>query len=106
MGSPDERLLRQAALAKLEGPNELDLGFLKEWLERDSMGAFPILGPDMDAWNNAEDLVALKPRSPQEPTSRWFTTTIFPLFHRLIGQKVKVIHYRTFPSTEKENPHV
>lgn len=106
MGSPDERLLRQAALAKLEGPNELDLGFLKEWLERDSMGAFPILGPDMDAWNNAEDLVALKPRSPQEPTSRWFTTTIFPLYHRLIGQKVKVVQYWTCSSTDEENPRV
>lgn len=77
-------------LAKLDGPNKVDLYFLKEWFERDSMGAFPILGPDMDAWNHAEDLIALKPRSPQDPTSSWFTTTIFPLYHRLVGQKVKV----------------
>ncbi|KAH8776511.1 hypothetical protein F5883DRAFT_248746 [Diaporthe sp. PMI_573] len=85
----NERLLRQAMLAKLEGPNKLDLEFLKEWLERDSMGAFPILGPDMEAWNHSEDLVALKPRSPQDPTSRWFTATVFPLYHKLIGHKVK-----------------
>lgn len=77
-------------LAKLEGPNKLDLEFLKEWLERDTMGAFPILGPDMDAWNHTEDLVALKPRSPQDPTSRWFITTIFPFYHKIIGQRVKV----------------
>ncbi|KAL1850147.1 hypothetical protein Daus18300_013015 [Diaporthe australafricana] len=85
----NERILRQAMLAKLEGPNRVDLEFLKEWFERDSMGAFPILGPDMDAWNHAEDLIALKPRSPQDPTSSWFTITIFPLYHRLVGQKVK-----------------
>ncbi|POS69131.1 hypothetical protein DHEL01_v212473 [Diaporthe helianthi] len=85
----NERLLRQAMLAKLDGPNKIDLGFIKEWLERDSMGAFPIFGPDMDAWSHTEDLIALKPRSPQDPTSRWFTATIFPLYHGLIGQKVK-----------------
>lgn len=77
-------------LAKLKGPSKLDLEFLKEWLERDSMGAFPILGPDMDTWNHTEDLVALNPRSSPDPTSRWFATTIFPLYHKLIGQKVKV----------------
>ncbi|KAK2607899.1 hypothetical protein N8I77_006542 [Diaporthe amygdali] len=85
----NERLLRQALLAKLEGPNKLDLEFLQEWFQRESMGAFPILGPDMDAWNHTEDLVALKSRSPKDPTSSWFITTIFPLYHRLIGQKLK-----------------
>lgn len=86
----DNRLLRQVALAKLQGPNATDLEFLKRWFERPSMGAFPIRGLDMLAWDDESDLVAIKPRATPDLLSKWLINIVFPFLHRTLGQHIKV----------------
>lgn len=54
------------------------------------MGSFPIRGLDMGAWDVKEDLVALKSAGPGDLTTRWFTNTLVPLYHRLFGERLKV----------------
>lgn len=86
----DDRLFKHTTLSKLDAPNESNLSFLREWLERPTMGSFPIRGLDMGAWDVQEDLVALNSAGPQDLTTRWFTNTLVPFFHRFLGEKVKV----------------
>ncbi|OTA69141.1 hypothetical protein K449DRAFT_362387 [Hypoxylon sp. EC38] len=88
----NEALLQQVDISKLEGPNSNDLEFLRSWFERPSMGCFPIRGLDYKAWEQRRenDLVAIKPRLPPDPFSKWVTNTIFPLYHRVFGVKFHV----------------
>ncbi|KAH8777519.1 hypothetical protein F5883DRAFT_409481 [Diaporthe sp. PMI_573] len=86
----NDRLFKHATLTKLDAPDESNLSFLREWLERPTMGSFPIRGLDMGAWNVKEDLVALKSTGPRDLTTRWFTNTLVPLYHRFLGEKLKV----------------
>lgn len=86
----DDRLFKHVTLSKLDAPNESNLLFLKEWLERPTMGSFPIRGLDMGAWDAQEDLVALKSAGPRDLTTRWFTNTLVPLYHRFLGERLKV----------------
>lgn len=92
MASTDDALFKEAYLAKLDSPNEQDLDFLRSWFERPGMGRFPIRGLDRRAWDVdfEHDLVAFKPRVPPDTLSRWFTRIIFPLYHRYIGERLKV----------------
>ncbi|KAH8885606.1 hypothetical protein GQ53DRAFT_828647 [Thozetella sp. PMI_491] len=85
----NDGLLKQAALAKLDSPNTEDLKFLISWFERPSMGCFPIRGLDLNAWDDEEDLAAVKPRVAGDPISKWFMNTVFPMYHRLVGEKLK-----------------
>lgn len=94
----DNRLLKQVALAKLQGPNATDLKFIKSWFERPSMGAFPIRGLDMLAWDDDSDLVAIKPRATPDSLSKWLTNTVFPFLHRTLGQRMKVTDPQVFLS--------
>ncbi|KAI1409167.1 hypothetical protein F5Y13DRAFT_170938 [Hypoxylon sp. FL1857] len=88
----NEALLQQVYISRLDGPNSLDLEFLRSWFERPSMGCFPIRGLDYNAWEQRleNDLVAIKPRVPPDPLSRWITNTIFPLYHRVFGFRFHV----------------
>ncbi|KAI0120325.1 hypothetical protein F4776DRAFT_249379 [Hypoxylon sp. NC0597] len=88
----NEILLQQVYISKLEGPNLNDLEFLRSWFERPSMGCFPIRGLDYKAWEQRleNDLIAIKPRVPPDPFSKWITNTIFPLYHRVFGVKFHV----------------
>lgn len=86
----DDRLFKHATLSKLDVPNENNLSFLRDWLERPTMGSFPIRGLDMGAWDVQEDLVALKSAGPRDLTTRWFTNTLVPLYHRFLGERLKV----------------
>lgn len=54
------------------------------------MGNFPIIGDNRKAWDAEDDLVAIKPRLTPDLISRWFTNIVFPLYHRLYGEKFKV----------------
>lgn len=54
------------------------------------MGAFPIRGLDMLAWDDEGDLVAIKPRATPDLLSKWLTNTVFPFLHRTLGQRIKV----------------
>lgn len=54
------------------------------------MGAFPIRGLDLNAWDDESDLVAIKPRLPSDTFSKWVNGVFFPFIHRLCGEKIKV----------------
>ncbi|KAI0380112.1 hypothetical protein F5Y04DRAFT_282241 [Hypomontagnella monticulosa] len=88
----NEALLQQVQISKLDGPNPIDLEFLRSWFERPSMGWFPIRGLDFKAWEQRpeDDLIAVKPRIPPDPLSKWITNYVFPLYHRLFGVRFKV----------------
>lgn len=80
-------------LSKLDAPNDCNLSFLREWLERPTMGSCPIRGLDMGAWDAKEDLIALKSAGPSDLTTRWFTNTLVPLYHRFLGERLKVRYH-------------
>lgn len=54
------------------------------------MGSFPIRGLDMGAWDVKDDLISLKSAGPRDLTTRWFTDTLVPLYHRFLGERLKV----------------
>ncbi|KAK0662121.1 hypothetical protein QBC41DRAFT_235370 [Cercophora samala] len=87
----NDTLHKQSLLASLNPPNQQDLDFLRLWFQRPGMGNFPIRGLDRGAWNTEfeHDLVALQPRLTPDPISSFFARHIFPLFHRLYGQRFK-----------------
>ena len=85
-------LLKQRAVATLHQPREYDLKVLREWLERPSMGAMPLLGLDRNSWDslNENDLLSLHPRTPTDSFSVWVSETLVPIYHRFLGQRTKV----------------
>lgn len=85
----DDQLLKLVTLAKLDRPASSDVRFLKDWFERRDMGFFPIWGLDKQSWEDEDDLIAIKPRLLHDPVTRFFETLI-SLFHRLLGEKLKV----------------
>ncbi|KAK0721203.1 hypothetical protein B0T21DRAFT_273010, partial [Apiosordaria backusii] len=88
----NKALLTQVSLAKLDRPNFQDLTFLREWIGRADNGNYPIHGPDQFAWDPEfeGDLMAIKPRVPLDRLSRWVNDIIFPWYHRLFGETLKV----------------
>lgn len=84
--------MKQANICRLGAPTPHDLRFLRGWLEGPKMGGFPLLGRDRESWDveNERDLVGLRPRNPPDRFSAWFSDTVLPTYHRVIGQKVKV----------------
>jgi hypothetical protein len=89
----DDAVLKQASLARLEQPRKYDLDFLRSWFRRPGMGSFPLLGLDRDSWEpkNEADLIAIRPRAAPDIFSKWFTEGVVPFYHRVIGEKVKVL---------------
>lgn len=61
------------------------------------MASFPLCGLDRNAWSeeNESDLVALMPRMASDPFSEWFSYTLMPMFHHVIGEKFKVRTHRS-----------
>lgn len=47
----NDAVLKQARLARLDGPSRYELRFLRTWLERLRMGNFPLLGLDRKMWD-------------------------------------------------------
>jgi hypothetical protein len=59
------------------------------------MGSFPLLGIDKNAWDTKDenDLVAVKARAVPDVFSKWFTETLVPAYHRVVGEKFKVLYF-------------
>jgi hypothetical protein len=55
------------------------------------MGSFPLYGLDRNSWDkeHERDLAALSARTAEDPFSQWFSSTVMPSFHQLIGRKFK-----------------
>lgn len=88
----NEAVLKQAKLARLEGPSRYELRFLRQWMERPRMGNFPLWGLDRKSWDeeHKDDLVALRERSRHDVFSSWVAETVVPGFHRFVGERFKV----------------
>jgi hypothetical protein len=84
--------MKQAYLARLDKPRQYDLEFLRSWFQRPNMGSFPLLGIDKDAWDTKDenDLVAIKARAVPDVFSKWFTETLVPAYHHVLGERFKV----------------
>lgn len=91
----NDAILQQARMARLDGPSRSELGFLRTWMERPRMGNFPLLGLDRKTWDaeHEGDLVALRARTRSDAFSNWVAETLVPLFHRFLGERVKVCVY-------------
>ncbi|KAH8751521.1 hypothetical protein BGZ57DRAFT_973954 [Hyaloscypha finlandica] len=91
LGKYNNSLLKQASIAGLGNPSHVDLDFLRSWLERPSMGYFPIRGQDQAAWDprDEDDLIAIKARTSPDPFSKWFTDSLVRVYHRFLGEKFK-----------------
>lgn len=85
-------LLKQRAVATMRKPREYDLKMLREWLERPSMGAMPLLGLDRNSWDSIHenDILSLHPRTPSDSFSVWVSETLVPIYHRFLGRRIKV----------------
>lgn len=88
----DDKIIRQRVITNIKSPREYDLKFLREWFERPSMGAMPLLGLDRTSWDppHEKDLVSLNPRIPPDKFSEWFSERLIPTFHRVWGTRLKV----------------
>lgn len=88
----NDAVLKQARLARLDGPSRYELHFLRRWLKRPRMGNFPLLGLDRKTWDehHEHDLLALRARSRSDLFSSWVAETLVPIFHRFIGERFKV----------------
>lgn len=73
-------------------PSDVDLEFLRSWMERPAMGAFPLCGLDRRSWDEeyTGDLIVAKHQEKLDPFSRWFNYTLVPAWHRTFGEKLKV----------------
>ncbi|KAL9080457.1 MAG: hypothetical protein Q9157_000771 [Trypethelium eluteriae] len=87
----NDALLKLSAVSDLPGPADHDLQFFRSWYERPKMGAFPLYGLDRNAWSleNEHDLTAVMARKAPDSFSHWFTDTLIPMFHQLVGEKIK-----------------
>jgi hypothetical protein len=87
----DDSLLKCMAVLNLQSPNAYDLGFLRSWFERPSMGSFPLYGLDRKSWDPTYewDLAALCSRKAPDPFSQWVSDRVIPTFHHIIGSKYR-----------------
>ncbi|KAH8891451.1 hypothetical protein GQ53DRAFT_648698 [Thozetella sp. PMI_491] len=69
----NDSVLKQAQMSRLNDPSNQDLEFLRSWLVRPQMGAFPLLGLDRSAWDvtNDKDLLAIRSRDVPDAFSQW-----------------------------------
>lgn len=88
----NDAVLKQTQLARLDRPSRHELRFLRTWMERPRMGNFPLLGLDRKTWDEEyeNDLLALRARPAGGMFSSWVAETLVPLFHRFVGEKLKV----------------
>ena len=89
-------------IAKMEVPNLSDHRFLQKWMDSPSMGNISLLGADYSIWEDLDtsDLVTLNSRKSADLVTRVIADGALPLYHRLIGQWLKVGHLQisVFPN--------
>ncbi|KAH8174645.1 hypothetical protein LIA77_06064 [Sarocladium implicatum] len=84
-------ILKQAQIARLGTPANYDRTFFRLWLKRPDMGNFPLKGLDQECYSAKweGDLVALHSRPAPDILSRWFTYSVIPRWHHLVGKRFK-----------------
>jgi hypothetical protein len=79
-------------MTQLQKPNQRDLSFLTEWLQRPDLGNVYLEGQDSDVWDKPDrlDLLVLKPRKNDSLLSLWLSDRIVHWYHQQIGCRLKV----------------
>jgi hypothetical protein len=88
----DEALLRHSRVLELRRPLQQQVKSLDTWMQRPSMGNVYLTGADRNIWSdpNIEDMVALKPASPDDNFTTDLTLTLVHRYHSLIGRRIHV----------------
>lgn len=90
--SADAALLQISQLAKIDSPREDELQFLKEWLDRPTMGNTFLRGREATVWRDrtAKEMVTLAERKlDSDPFSTWLSTGLVGIFDRVWGNRRK-----------------
>ncbi|MCJ1437533.1 hypothetical protein MMC27_006920 [Xylographa pallens] len=78
--------LQQHMIARVDNPYKHNLRTLRQLLEKHG----PLIGPDMHAWVDENDLMVVRQLENRDVLSLWVIHKLTPLFHRLIGKWFKV----------------
>jgi len=104
----DDQLHKHIFFSHCLKPDSYDLKFFREWLEGDKMGNFPLRGPDRNAWseNYESDLIAIRRRETGDPFSKWLINTIVPIFHQVVGHRIRVGDSLSWPAPTRSSPNM
>jgi hypothetical protein len=78
-------------LSKMKEPTKTNLEFFQDWLRRPTMGNFPIISKDRDAWvtETKSDLIVVDDQHRNDIFTAWVCEKLIPAFHALIGKYFK-----------------
>lgn len=87
----DKSLYHYSRICSLERANKLDVKALQEWLRLKDGGHYFLKGHEASTWSedNEKDLISMMTKD-EDTLSRWIDLYILPLFHKFLGQRVKV----------------
>lgn len=93
----DEAMILHHQVANLGKPHDAQLGFLRKWMERPSMGNVTLLGEDHSIWKDSrlDELVTMARDTPDSVTAA-MSMGILKLYHRALG---RYIHVSALPHT-------
>ena len=88
----DQALIMQDNVCRLSTPNKRDHDFLKDWMQRSSMGGVYLTDVDRNTWVDTlpEDLICLRGQKYDDVLSGWISDKIVMRFHDVIGTKFRV----------------
>jgi len=90
--SSDNALLRYRRVLELQSPLPDQVTDLDTWMQRPSMGNVFLQGPDRYIWSqpNLDDMVTLKPPSPEDSFTSKPTQILTHYYHALLGKHIHV----------------
>ena len=79
----DDALEQQKFISSLSRPADASLNVFREWLQREKMGACPLLGKDGQAWDKKtqSDLVTLNDQRDRDSLTNWVCNSVIPNLH-------------------------
>ena len=90
--SKDAALLQAAQISQLEAPRESELTFLRDWLQRPTMGNSFLRGREDSIWKGhaPQEMVTLAQRQmEQDPFSNWLSTRLVDIYDKIWGNRRK-----------------
>lgn len=88
---PDDALLQQNELLKLESPNASDIRMLQQWMNSTTRGCISLLGPDSEILQKEDpDHVTLRLSQAKDPLFRSLSKDAIQWYHLHIGHHFRV----------------
>lgn len=90
--SLDEALLRHRRVLELRTPLRGEVKALVDWMQGPSRGNVYLAGLDRDIWSrpNLDDMVNLKPPSPEDGFTSELTLTLVHYYNAILGKHIHV----------------